>query len=111
MANLAPSVLRQASRLAAKSAIPAVPRCSVRTLSRVATTTPARRRTYVTETKPRDHAQVQTDQAIRLDSKEFDKAGLSIRSGQDGSSEHVSPMAGEKTTPRCLLASSSAIPC
>jgi len=58
----------------------------------VANTT-STRRSYVTETKPREHAQVQTDHAIRLDSNEFDKAGLSIRSGQDGSSEHVSPMA------------------
>lgn len=95
MANLAPSVLRQASRLATKSTISAAPRRSVRTLSRVATTTSARR-SYATETKPREHAQVQTDHAIRLDSKEFDKGGLSIRSGQDASPEHVSPMAGKK---------------
>jgi cysteine desulfurase len=47
----------------------------------------------VTESK-RDNAQVQVETAIRLDKKQFEKAGLSLNA-QDGSSTHVSPMAGE----------------
>ncbi|KAK3325223.1 pyridoxal phosphate-dependent transferase [Apodospora peruviana] len=92
MANIAPSVLRQASRLASKSAISSVSRSGARSLSRVAiqSNVPATR-TYVTQSRP-DNAQVQAETAIRLDKKEFEKAGLTV-SGQDGSSGHVSPMA------------------
>jgi len=45
----------------------------------------------VTETR-RDNAQVQSESAIRIDRKELDKSGLTI-SSEDGSSQHVSPMA------------------
>lgn len=51
------------------------------------------RRCYVTESK-RDNAQVQVDTAIRLDRKELEKSGLTLTS-QDGSTTHVSPMAGK----------------
>ena len=53
-------------------------------------------RSYVTESR-RDNAQVQVETAIRLDKKEFEKAGLAM-SGQNGSDAHVTPMAG-KTLP------------
>ncbi|KAK4191177.1 cysteine desulfurase [Podospora australis] len=99
MAHLAPSVLRQASRLASKSIISAAPRRGVTGLSRVAAAAaPAQRcaasgkRSYVTESK-RDHAQVQTDTAIRLDRQELDKSGITISSQQNAPGEHVSPMA------------------
>ncbi|KXX73858.1 Cysteine desulfurase, mitochondrial [Madurella mycetomatis] len=95
MANRAPSVLRQASRLASNPSIPATPRRGVQVLSRVAAA-PAHsacRRCYVTETK-RDHAQVQVETAIRLDRKELEKSGLALNvSAQDGPPTHVSPMA------------------
>lgn len=48
----------------------------------------------MTESK-RDHAQVQVETAIRLDKKDFEKAGLSLNAQQDGSNVHVSPMAGK----------------
>ncbi|KAK3373449.1 pyridoxal phosphate-dependent transferase [Lasiosphaeria ovina] len=101
MANLAPKVLRQASRLATKSALSAGSRRSVQNLSRVATAAPAvtvasasparSARSYVTETK-RDNAQVQTDTAIRLDKAELEKSGLAV-SGHQSSEGHVSPIA------------------
>jgi cysteine desulfurase len=94
MANIAPSVLRQASRLASKSAISAAPRRGVQALSRAATA-PARgacKRCYVTQTKS-DNAQVQVDTAIRLDRAELEKAGA-VLDAQNGSTTHVSPMAG-----------------
>ena len=102
MATIAPSVLRQASRLAPRSALVAASR---RTLpaalaARVATapskfpsSTPAR--TYVTESK-RDNAKVEVETAIRLDKKELDRSGMTI-SSQNPESAHVSPMAGEWT--------------
>lgn len=97
MANIAPSVLRQASRLASKSTISTVSRRSAKTLSRVATgpiqQNVAPSRPYVTESR-RDNAQVQVETAIRLDKKELEKAGLAL-SGQNGSDVHVSPMAGK----------------
>ncbi|KAK3370307.1 pyridoxal phosphate-dependent transferase [Podospora didyma] len=97
MANIAPSVLRQASRLAAKSVISAAPRrAAPGALSRVATASAQRQtaqasRLYVTETK-RDSAQVQAEAAIRLDKKDIEKSDLSLNA-QDGSASHVSPMA------------------
>jgi len=95
MANIAPSVLRQASRLASKSTVSAsVSSASRRKVPALARVAIASSRTYVTETK-RDNAQVQVETAIRLDKKELEKAGLSI-SAQDGSNtQHVSPMAGK----------------
>ncbi|KAK4131159.1 cysteine desulfurase [Trichocladium antarcticum] len=93
MANLAPAVLRQASRLASKSVISAAPRRGLQALPRTAVA-PARgvsARNYVTGTK-RDSAQVQTDTAIRLDRQELEKSGL-ILDSQNGSAAHVSPMA------------------
>ncbi|KAM7200156.1 cysteine desulfurase [Rhypophila sp. PSN 637] len=95
MPNIAPSVLRQASRLASKSAISTASRRSAWPLSRVATTciqnNATSSRSYVTDSR-RDNAQVQVDTAIKLDKKEFEKAGLAM-SGQNGSDVHVSPMA------------------
>ncbi|KAK0614232.1 pyridoxal phosphate-dependent transferase [Immersiella caudata] len=94
MANIAPSVLRQASRLASKSAISTTSRRAVPTVGRVAvasTQIASSSRTYVTESK-RDNAQVQVETAIRLDKKQFEKAGISLNA-QDGSNTHVSPMA------------------
>jgi cysteine desulfurase len=93
MVNLAPSVLRQASRLASKSVISAAPRRSVQVLSRAAaaSTRSAGKRCYVTDTK-RDSAQVQVDTAIRLDRQELEKSGLTLET-QDGA--HLSPMAGK----------------
>ena len=101
MANIAPSVLRQASRLASASTLSATTsRRGVQALSRAATAPIQRtaRRTYVTETK-RDSAQVsepRIETAIRLDKKELEKAGLAL-SGQEGSNVAVSPMAGKLT--------------
>ncbi|KAK0635167.1 pyridoxal phosphate-dependent transferase [Bombardia bombarda] len=98
MANIAPSVLRQATRLASKSVISAAPRRGAPALSRVATTVSAvksasAKRSYVTETK-RDNAQAaQAETAIRLDKHELDKSGVTL-SAQDGSNvAHVSPIA------------------
>lgn len=96
MANISPSVLRQASRLATKSSIATSSRQSVGRLSRVATVPLARgsTRSYVTETK-RDNAQVaeaKIETAVRLDKKAFEKAGLSLNA-QDDSRAVVSPMA------------------
>ncbi|AEO62290.1 026ad3a7-da1e-4718-a8a7-7735cff045e6 [Thermothielavioides terrestris] len=93
MANLAPSVFRQASRLASKQSISGAPRRAVVVLSR-ASTAPARgagHRRYVTQSKS-DHAQVQVDTAIRLDRSELEKAGATLEV-QSGSTTHVSPMA------------------
>jgi cysteine desulfurase len=98
MANLAPSVLRQASRLASRSSVAAAPRRGVAVLSRTATA-PARgacKRCYVTQTRP-DNAQVQVDTAIRLDRAELEKAGATL-DAQSGSTTHVSPMAGKTNT-------------
>jgi len=95
MANIAPSVLRQASRLASRTSVPAVTRRGVPILSRP-TTAAARntcQRCYVTQSKP-DHAQVQVDTAIRLDRAELEKAGATLET-QNGSTTHVSPMAGK----------------
>lgn len=96
MATLAPSAIKQASRLASKSALTAAPRHGLQQLSRVASApvqrTAGKKRSYVTESK-RDNAQVQTETAIRLDRKELEKSGLTITS-ENGSTEHVSPMAG-----------------
>jgi len=97
MANLAPSTLRQASRLASKRVISSTRR-SVGAAARVARapqSVASTARTYVTQSK-RDNAQVQVETAIRLDKKDFEKAGLSI-SADDGSNVHVSPMAGKFT--------------
>lgn len=99
MANIAPSVIKQASRLASKSSISTAPRRSARALSRVATTrvqhNVAPSRPYVTDTR-RDNAQVQVDTAIKLDKKALENAGLAV-SGQNGSDVHVSPMAGKSS--------------
>ncbi|KAK4038277.1 pyridoxal phosphate-dependent transferase [Parachaetomium inaequale] len=93
MANLAPSVLRQASRLASRPSVSAAPRRGVAALSRAATATArsACKRCYVTQTRP-DNAQVQVDTAIRLDRAELEKAGVTL-DAQSGSTTHVSPMA------------------
>ncbi|KAK4657712.1 cysteine desulfurase [Podospora pseudocomata] len=95
MATIAPSAIRQASRLASKSALTTAPRHGLQQLSRVASApvqrTAGKKRSYVTESK-RDNAQVQTETAIRLDRKELEKSGLTITS-ENGSTEHVSPMA------------------
>jgi cysteine desulfurase len=98
MANISPSVLRQASRLATKSSIATSSRQSVGRLSRVATVPLSRAstRSYVTESK-RDNAQVaeaKIETAVRLDKKAFEKAGLSLNA-QDDSRAVVSPMAGK----------------
>jgi cysteine desulfurase len=97
MANLAPSVLRQASRLASKSALSATSRHGATALSRAAAATPARaacKRCYVTQSKT-DHAQVQVDTAIRLDRAELEKAEAAL-AAKNGSTTHVSPMAGKR---------------
>ncbi|KAK4104217.1 cysteine desulfurase [Parathielavia hyrcaniae] len=92
MANIAPSVLRQASRLASKSYISAAPRRTVQAVTRAATAS-ARgnggvcERCYVTQTKS-DHAQVQVDTAIRLDRPALEKSGL-VMETQDQSAAHV----------------------
>lgn len=98
MANIPTSVLRQASRLAANPVLSSSSRHSVRCLSRVpaASVSRASSRSYVSETK-RDNAQVadaKVETAIRLDKKDFEKAGVSLNA-QDGSSTSVSPMAGK----------------
>lgn len=100
MASIAPSVLRQASRLAPRSALSAASR---RTLpaalaARVANSpskipSSTSTRTYVTESK-RDNAKVEVESAIRLDKKELDRSGMTI-SSQNPEGAHVSPMAGE----------------
>ncbi|KAH8880017.1 cysteine desulfurase-like protein [Thozetella sp. PMI_491] len=97
MANIAPSVLRQASRLASHRTISAARLRNVQSLGRVASA-PAlpkqTRRTYVSQSR-RDNAQVaepKIETAIRLDKLELEKAGLAL-SGQEGSNVSVSPMA------------------
>ncbi|KAL2190709.1 cysteine desulfurase [Thermothelomyces heterothallicus CBS 203.75] len=98
MANIAPSVLRQASRLASGSSVSTASRRGIRVLSRAAPApapAPARgacRRCYVTQSKS-DNAQVQTDTAIRLDRAELEKAGATLETTQNGSTTLVSPMA------------------
>ncbi|KAK0719582.1 pyridoxal phosphate-dependent transferase [Lasiosphaeris hirsuta] len=92
MANIAPSVLRQASRLASRSVLSTAPRRGVPALARVARATThgaSSTRAYVTESK-RDNAQVET--TIHLDKKKLQKSGLAL-SGQDGQDAHISPMA------------------
>lgn len=111
MAKLAPSVLRQASRLASKSAVSAASRRSVQALSRTAAA-PAQgagRRCYVTDTK-RDNAQVQADTAIRLDRQELEKSGVTVNA-QNGSTTHVSPMAGKTRDPASLSGAKALCPC
>lgn len=100
MATIAPSVLRQASRLAPRSALSAASR---RTLpaalaARVAIgpskgPSSISARSYVTESK-RDNAKVEVETAIRLDKKDLDRSGMTL-SSQNPEGAHISPMAGE----------------
>ncbi|KAK5661276.1 hypothetical protein OQA88_11170 [Cercophora sp. LCS_1] len=93
MTNIAPSALRQASRLATKSALSLAARRRLPSIAQVAAaSSQTSSRPYVTESK-RDNAQVQVETAIRLDKKDFEKAGLSLNAQKDASSVHVSPMA------------------
>ncbi|KAK3944950.1 pyridoxal phosphate-dependent transferase [Diplogelasinospora grovesii] len=96
MANIAPSVLRQASRLASKSVISTAARRNAQTVARVASASaPVKclsRRSYVTGTK-RDNAQAQSETAIRLDRQQLKDEGLAISGQQNGSDISVSPMA------------------
>ena len=96
MVNISSSVLRQASRLPSNSCI--FPRQAPYALARVPVLPLPRVpvRSYVAATK-KDNAQVadaKVETAIRLDKKDFEKAGLSLNA-QDGSSATVSPMAGK----------------
>ncbi|EOO02718.1 putative cysteine desulfurase protein [Phaeoacremonium minimum UCRPA7] len=96
MASIAPSALRQASRLASKTPSLSSSLRGIQTASRVATI-PVQRashRSYVTESK-RDNAQVaeaKIETAIRLDRKQFEDAGLALGAQQDNH-QTVSPMA------------------
>ena len=98
MASIAPSALRQASRLASKTPSLSSSLRGIQTASRVATI-PVQRashRSYVTESK-RDNAQVaeaKIETAIRLDRKQFEDAGLALGAQQDNH-QTVSPMAGK----------------
>lgn len=98
MANISPSVLKQASRLACKSSLSAATRRSAQALPRVASAqiSRAQSRSYVSETKRNDASITDTkvETAIRLDKKDFEKAGLSMSKQQNGSEVSVSPMAG-----------------
>jgi cysteine desulfurase len=98
MANISPSVLKQASRLASKSSLSAATRRNACAFSRVANSqiSRAQSRSYVSETKRNDASITDTkvETAIRLDKKDFEKAGLSMNSQQNGSEVSVSPMAG-----------------
>lgn len=98
MSNVASSAVRQASRLAARPSVSVSQLRGIQGLSRVAAASFQRpsSRSYVSETK-RDSAQVndiKIETAIRLDKKDFEKAGLAI-SANDGDSTKVSPMAGK----------------
>ncbi|KAB5535157.1 cysteine desulfurase-like protein [Coniochaeta sp. 2T2.1] len=94
MANITPTVLKQASRLASKSSLSSTARAS---FSRVAASqiSKAPSRSYVSETKRNDASVTDTkvDTAIRLDKKDFEKTGLSMNADQKGSNLSVSPMA------------------
>ncbi|KAL1842021.1 hypothetical protein VTJ49DRAFT_6187 [Mycothermus thermophilus] len=94
MANLAPSVLRQASRLASRPSLSAASRRRVGALARTGARAGAASssRSFVTQTKS-ENAQVQVDTAIRIDRPELEKAGLTVSSASNGSTAHVSPMA------------------
>ncbi|KAJ9164662.1 Cysteine desulfurase-like protein [Coniochaeta hoffmannii] len=95
MANITPSVLKQASRLASKPSLSSAARRSA--FSRVANSqiSRAQSRSYVSETKRNDASVTDSkiETAIRLDKKDFEKAGLSMNSQQNGSEVSVSPMA------------------
>ncbi|OIW28866.1 cysteine desulfurase-like protein [Coniochaeta ligniaria NRRL 30616] len=97
MANISPSVLKQASRLASKSSLSSAARRNANAFSRVANSQISRSqsRSYVSETKRNDASITDTkvETAIRLDKKDFEKAGLSMNSQQKGSDVSVSPMA------------------
>ncbi|PMB68214.1 Cysteine desulfurase, mitochondrial [Beauveria bassiana] len=86
MASLSSSAMRSAARLSRNSAV-GVP---LKGIARAATIIGgARRRTYVTGSKP-NNAQVET--AIKLDKKDF--AGITPSMMQNGSEMKISPMAG-----------------
>lgn len=100
MAQIAPSVIKQAYRIASRSSLSTRSRRISLSYARVANATssapPSSTRHYVTETK-RDNAQISDislERAIRLDKGDFEKAGLAL-SGQQESNTPVSPMAGE----------------
>lgn len=84
MASLSSCAMRSASRLS-RGALGA----SLQKTARATATIGARRRTYVTESKP-DNARVET--AIKLDKKDF--AGIPPTMMQNGSEMKISPMAG-----------------
>lgn len=96
MVNVASSTLRQASRLGLKNAITSVPRRATPSASRIIATssTQVLRRSYVSETK-RDHAQVTTETAIKLDKKDFmnEKGELIMPSSTTPANATISPMA------------------
>lgn len=103
MANISPSVLKQASRLATKASLSSAARRNANSFTRVASTQVSRApsRSYVSETK-RNEAQIadtKIETAIRLDKKVIEKAGLSLNA-QDGSNQSVSPMAGRSSPSR-----------
>ncbi|KAK1836318.1 cysteine desulfurase [Podospora conica] len=98
MATIAPSVLRQASRLAPRTALSAASRRGLpAALAARVAISPSKipssisARTYVTESK-RDNAKVEVETAIRLDKKELDRSGMTI-SSQNPDAAHVTPMA------------------
>lgn len=104
MANISPSVLKQASRLACKSTLSAATRRNARALPRVASAQISgaqSSRSYVSGTKRNDAAITDTkvETAIRLDKKDFEKAGLAMSQQQNGSEISVSPMAGRFSSP------------
>lgn len=103
MANISPIVLKQASRLASKSSLSTAARRNANAFSRVANSQISRTptRSYVSETKRNDASITDTkfDTAIRLDKKDFEKAGLAMSSEQKGSDVSVSPMAGTSSVP------------
>ena len=108
MANISPTVLKQASRLASKSSLSTAARRNANAFSRVANSQISRAppsRSYVSETKRNDASVADTkiETAIRLDKKDFDNAGLSMSSQQKGSDVSVSPMAGESRGPCSLI--------
>lgn len=96
MVNVASSTLRQASRLGLKNVITSVPRRATPSASRIIATssTQVLRRSYVSETK-RDHAQVTTETAIKLDKKDFmnEKGELIMPSSTTPANATISPMA------------------
>ncbi|TPX15784.1 uncharacterized protein E0L32_000118 [Thyridium curvatum] len=95
MSGIASSTLRQASRLASRPPVSAAPLRRIQGLSRTAPAAFSRSqsRSYVSESR-KDNAKIADapiETAIKLDKKDFEKAGLAI-SGQDGGMA-VSPMA------------------